>query len=35
MRDWLAMADELMEGAPSGPTARQIIEDDRRRLDRE
>jgi hypothetical protein len=34
MLDWLAMADELMEGAPDGPTARDIIEEDRGRLDR-
>ena len=30
---WFALADELMQDAPAGPTARQILEEDRNRLE--
>jgi hypothetical protein len=35
MLDWLALADELMEGTPEGPTARELLEEDRNRLERD
>ncbi len=31
---WFKMADEAMKDAPPGPTAREIIEEDRNRLER-
>jgi hypothetical protein len=31
---WFEMADEAMKDAPSGPTARDMIEEDRNRLER-
>lgn len=33
LQSWLGRADELMQEAPSGPTAREILEADRGRLD--
>lgn len=34
MANWLKMADEAMRDAPPGPTAREILEEDRNRLER-
>lgn len=34
MLDWFALADELMKDAPPGPTARELLEEDRNRLER-
>jgi hypothetical protein len=34
MLDWFALADELMKDAPPGPTARELLEEDRDRLER-
>lgn len=34
MRNWFALADEVMDNAPEGPTARELLEDERSRLDR-
>lgn len=31
---WLKLADELMQEAPAGPTARALLEEDRNRLER-
>jgi hypothetical protein len=33
LQSWLGRADELMETAPAGPAAREILEGDRGRLD--
>jgi hypothetical protein len=33
LQSWLAQADEYMTSAPPGPTARQILEEDRNRLE--
>ncbi len=33
LEDWFAMADQLMKDAPPGPTTREIIEEDRNRLE--
>jgi hypothetical protein len=33
LRSWLAFADEAMENAPSGPSAREILALDRNRLE--
>ena len=30
---WFALADEAMKNAPPGPTAREILEEDRNRLE--
>jgi hypothetical protein len=32
--DWLALADQLMMDAPSGPSARDLLEEERNRLER-
>ena len=32
---WLKMADDAMSGASPGPSARELLEDDRGRLDRQ
>lgn len=34
MEDLFKLADELMAGAPPGPTARELLEEDRNRLER-
>lgn len=34
MEDLFRLADELMAGAPPGPTARELLEEDRNRLER-
>jgi hypothetical protein len=34
LEEWLKLADELMKDAPPGPTAREILEEDRNRLER-
>jgi hypothetical protein len=34
LESWLQLADDLMNDAPPGPTAREILEQDRSRLDR-
>jgi hypothetical protein len=34
MLDWFALADELMKDAPPGPTARDILNEGRNRLER-
>jgi alkanesulfonate monooxygenase SsuD/methylene tetrahydromethanopterin reductase-like flavin-dependent oxidoreductase (luciferase family) len=34
LRDWLDSADRALEAAPPGPTARDILTDDRNRLER-
>ena len=34
LRNWFALADEVMVNAPEGPTARELLEDERSRLDR-
>ncbi len=34
LEDWLKLADEVMKDAPPGPTAREILEEDRNRLER-
>ena len=31
--EWFALADEAMKNAPPGPTAREILEQDRNRLE--
>ena len=31
---WFALADEAMQNTPPGPTAREILEEDRNRLER-
>lgn len=33
VRSWLALADEYMKDAPPGPSAREVLEEDRRRLE--
>ena len=33
MEEWFALADEAMRNAPPGPTAREILEEDRNRLE--
>ncbi len=35
LEDWLNLADKVMAGSPAGPTAREHLEHDRRRLERE
>ena len=32
--EWLALADELMQDAPAGPSARALLEEERNRLER-
>ena len=34
MEGWLKLADELMQDAPDGPTTRELLDQDRNRLDR-
>jgi hypothetical protein len=34
LEEWLRLADEASEDAPSGPTAREILEQDRDRFNR-
>lgn len=34
LEDWFRMADEVMKDAPPGPTARELLEEDRNRLER-
>jgi hypothetical protein len=34
MEDLFKLADELMAGAPPGPTTRELLEEDRNRLER-
>jgi hypothetical protein len=34
LEEWLRLADAASEDAPPGPTAREILEQDRNRLDR-
>jgi transposase len=34
LRDWIALADETMRSAPPDPTARDLLEQDRKRLER-
>jgi hypothetical protein len=34
LEEWFRLADEASETAPAGPTAREILEQDRGRLDR-
>jgi hypothetical protein len=34
VRDWLELADEVMEDTPAGPTARALLEEERNRLER-
>lgn len=34
LEDWLDLADELMKDAPPGPTARELVEEGRNRLER-
>ena len=34
LEDLFRQADELMDGAPPGPTARELLEEDRNRLER-
>jgi len=34
LREWLALADHAMKTAPPGPSAREILEEDRNRLER-
>ena len=34
LEEWFKLADELMKDAPPGPTAREILEQDRNRLER-
>jgi len=34
LADWLRLADELMKDAPPGPTARELLEEERNRLER-
>lgn len=34
LEQWLQLADEASKDAPPGPTAREILEQDRNRLDR-
>jgi hypothetical protein len=34
LEGWLKLADEVMAGAPPGPTARELLEEDRNRLER-
>jgi len=33
--DWIAMADRIMKSAPPGPTARELLAEDRNRLERQ
>lgn len=35
LRGWLKLADEVVAGAPAGPSAREILERDRERLGHE
>ncbi len=35
LEDWIAMADKMMRGAPPGPTARELLNEDRNRLERQ
>ena len=32
--DWFRLADDVMQDAPPGPTARELLEQDRNRLER-
>ena len=34
LEDWLKLADETMQDAPPGPSARELLEEDRNRLER-
>ncbi len=34
LENWLELADELMKDAPPGPTARELVEEGRNRLER-
>jgi hypothetical protein len=34
LEEWLKLADEYMQDAPSGPSARELLEEDRNRLER-
>jgi len=34
LEDWLKLADEYMQDAPPGPSARELLEEDRNRLER-
>jgi predicted CopG family antitoxin len=34
LEDWFRLADEAMKNAPPGPSAREILEEDRNRLER-
>jgi hypothetical protein len=34
LEEWFRLADELMKDAPPGPSAREILEQDRNRLER-
>lgn len=34
LEEWFRLADEVMKDAPPGPTAREILEQDRNRLER-
>ena len=34
LEEWFRLADEIMKDAPPGPTAREILEQDRNRLER-
>jgi hypothetical protein len=34
LADWFKLADEVMKNAPPGPTARELLEQDRNRLER-
>ena len=34
LRSWFVLGDEYFKGAPKGPSAREILESDRNRLDR-
>ena len=34
LEEWLKLADETMQDAPPGPSARELLEEDRNRLER-
>lgn len=34
LEEWLKLADEYMQDAPPGPSARELLEEDRNRLER-
>lgn len=34
LQEWFSLADEIMKDAPPGPTARELLEEDRNRLER-